>query len=110
MSVFPSEFTWGVATSAYQIEGAVAVGGRTQSIWDTHCARPGAVAGLDFYDRLADALAGRGITPVVTLFHWDLPQWLQDAGGWPATPRPGSPSTCRWCRTGSATGWACGPR
>jgi beta-glucosidase len=133
MSAFPPGFVWGVATSAYQIEGAVAEDGRTPSIWDTHCARPGTIAdgstgevacdhyhrwpadldllaglgvgayrfsvswpriqpdssgrpnaaGLDFYDRLVDALAERGITPVVTLFHWDLPQWLQDAGGWP---------------------------
>lgn len=134
MSAFPPGFTWGVATSAYQIEGAAAEDGRTPSIWDTHCARPGAIAdgstgegacdhyhrwpadlnllsglgagayrfsvswprvqpdssgranaaGLDFYDRLVDGLAGRGITPVVTLLHWDLPQWVQDAGGWPA--------------------------
>jgi beta-glucosidase len=133
LSAFPSGFTWGVATSAYQVEGAVAEGGRTPSIWDTHCGRPGAIAdgssgddacdhyhrwpadldliaglgagayrfsvswpriqpdpsgranaaGLDFYDRLVDGLASRGITPVVTLFHWDLPQWVQDAGGWP---------------------------
>jgi beta-glucosidase len=40
-------------------------------------------AGLDFYDRLVDGLVGQGITPVVNLFHWDLPQWVQDAGGWP---------------------------
>jgi len=39
-------------------------------------------AGLDFYDRLLDGLVTRGITPVVNLFHWDLPQWAQDAGGW----------------------------
>ena len=39
--------------------------------------------GLDFYDRLVDELLGNGITPFVTLFHWDTPQPVEDAGGWP---------------------------
>lgn len=129
---FPPGFAWGVATSAYQIEGAVAEDGRTDSVWDTFCRRPGVVRdghtgdvaadhyhrwrqdvallselginayrfsiswprvqpggtgpangpGLDFYDRLTDALLAAGIKPVPTLFHWDLPQELEDAGGW----------------------------
>ena len=39
-------------------------------------------AGLGFYDRLVDALCEKGIVPVPTLFHWDLPQALEDEGGW----------------------------
>lgn len=134
MSLFPADFLWGVATSAYQIEGAVDVDGRGESIWDRFCARPGAIAdgssgatacdhyrrwkddvalmawlgvrayrfsvawprvlpdgrgkvnerGLDFYDRLVDALLARRIAPAVTLYHWDLPQRLEDDGGWAA--------------------------
>jgi beta-glucosidase len=40
------------------------------------------VAGLDFYDTLVDALCEAGIAPAVTLYHWDTPQPLEDAGGW----------------------------
>jgi beta-glucosidase len=130
----PATFRWGVATSSYQIEGAVNEDGRTASIWDTFCRVPGAVhngehgdiacdhyhrmpedvalmrdlgvdtyrfsvawprvqpggrgpanpAGLAFYDRLVDELLAQGIDPWVTLYHWDLPQELEDAGGWPA--------------------------
>jgi beta-glucosidase len=129
---FPDDFTWGAATSSYQIEGAVNEDGRGPSIWDTFCRQPGKVwqghngdiaadhyhrwkedvalmaamgleayrfsiawprilpegtgpvnpAGLDFYDRLVDALLEEGIEPFVTLYHWDLPQALQDKGGW----------------------------
>lgn len=129
---FPARFRFGVATSSYQIEGAVHEDGRGPSIWDTFCAEPGRIldgssgavacdhyhrwpadldliqslgvdsyrfsvawpriqptgqgaanaAGLDFYERLVDGLLARGLTPYLTLYHWDLPQALQDQGGW----------------------------
>lgn len=130
---FPADFTWGCATSSYQIEGAVSADGRVPSIWDVFTARAGSVrdgssgavacdhyhrwpqdfdlarelgvnayrfsiawprvfaapgqinpAGLDFYERLVDGLLARGITPWPTLYHWDLPQYLQEQGGWGA--------------------------
>jgi len=59
----PSGFLWGAATSSYQIEGAVDVDGRGESIWDTFCRAPGAVVGgdtgavaCDHYHRLDDDL------------------------------------------------------
>ena len=41
-------------------------------------------AGLDFYSRLTDELLSRDVVPWLTLYHWDLPQALEDAGGWPS--------------------------
>ncbi|SHN00282.1 GH1 family beta-glucosidase [Cryptosporangium aurantiacum] len=43
---------------------------------------PANPAGLDFYDRLVDTMLAKGITPAATLYHWDLPQALEDKGGW----------------------------
>jgi beta-glucosidase len=134
LAPFPPDFQLGVATSAYQIEGAIDADGRGRSIWDTFCETPGAVErgesaavacdhynrmgedvamlrdmgvssyrfsiswpriqptgrgpanlkGVAFYDRLVDELLKAGIRPFPTLYHWDLPQALEDAGGWPA--------------------------
>jgi len=131
---FPPGFVWGVATAAYQIEGAPAEDGKGPSVWDTFSHQPGKTvhgdtgdiacdsyhrtagdvaviaglsagsyrfsiswpriqaegrgganpSGLAYYSRLVDALLERGITPMVTLHHWDLPQALQDKGGWVA--------------------------
>jgi beta-glucosidase len=130
---FPNDFLWGVATSAYQIEGAWNEEGKGESIWDRFSHTPGNVkngdtgdiacdhyhrwpediglmkelgltayrfsiawprifpqgqgqvnqAGLDFYSRLVDGLLAANIIPFATLYHWDLPQALQDRGGWP---------------------------
>jgi beta-glucosidase len=131
-SLFPTDFVWGAATAAPQIEGASFADGKGESIWDRFSRIPGKVlhaetldvacdhynrfredfalmrslgirnyrlsiawpriypkgdgvlnqAGLDFYHRLFDSMAENGITPWVTLFHWDLPQALEDRGGW----------------------------
>lgn len=55
--------------------------------WPRVCPRGDGVAnapGLDFYSRLVDELLDAGITPWVTLYHWDLPQILEESGGWTA--------------------------
>lgn len=57
---------------------------RFSTAWPRICPEPGVVnrSGLDFYSRLVDGLLEKGITPWVTLYHWDLPQLLEDRGGW----------------------------
>ncbi len=127
----PQDFLLGVATAAYQIEGATHEDGRADSIWDAFARVPGAILGsdsgevacdhyhryaedveimndvgvdayrfstswsrirpdggpvnpkgLDFYSRLVDSLLEKGIVPWLTLDHWDLPQALEEKGGW----------------------------
>ena len=122
-------FAWGVATSAYQIEGGRHEGGKGVSIWDRfsdegrlrdrgdvasdHYHRldedldlladlgvtayrfstawtriipdgdgPISRDGVNFYERLIAGLEERAIEPCLTLYHWDLPQALQERGGW----------------------------
>ncbi len=128
----PADFRFGTVSSAYQIEGAVAEGGRGASVWDTFAGAKGSIVdgssgavacdhyrrvdedvallkelgaggyrfsiawprvqptgrgpvnaeGLAFYDRLVDKLLTAGVQPMATLYHWDLPQALEDDGGW----------------------------
>lgn len=123
------EFTFGVATASFQIEGGA--DSRLPCIWDKFCATPGKIAdnsnglvacdhynnwandielidslgvdayrlsiswprvvkadgslnpvGVKFYTDILDELARRNIKAFVTLYHWDLPQHLEDKGGW----------------------------
>lgn len=130
---FPDGFLWGMATAAFQVEGAWNEDGKGESIWDRFVHTQGKVKGattadvacdqyhlypqdiaimkrlnqksyrfsiswpriqptgtgapnqkgLDHYSRLADALLEASIRPFCTLYHWDLPQALEDRGGWP---------------------------
>ncbi|XP_072253764.1 lactase/phlorizin hydrolase-like [Leuresthes tenuis] len=130
---FPQDFSWGVSSSAYQIEGGWNADGKGPSVWDTFTQKPGNTPdnatgnvacdsynrleedfymlralrvksyrfslswsrifpdgrrtslnqkGVDYYNKLIDGLLAHNITPMVTLYHWDLPQALQDLGGW----------------------------
>ncbi|KAM4608665.1 lactase/phlorizin hydrolase-like [Polymixia lowei] len=130
---FPQGFHWGVASSAYQIEGGWNADGKGISVWDKFTQKPGSIPGnangdvacdsyqrleedlymlralkvksyrfslswsrifpsgqrtslnqkgVDYYNRLIDGLLANNITPMVTLYHWDLPQALQNLNGW----------------------------
>ncbi len=131
-SMFGSDFLWGAATAAYQIEGARNVDGKGESIWDKFSHTKGKIktgetgdeacdfyhhfeqdillmksmnlkvfrfsiswprifpngtgeinqAGVDFYHKVIDCCIKNGIQPWITLYHWDLPQKLEDKGGW----------------------------
>ncbi|XP_051571362.1 cytosolic beta-glucosidase-like isoform X2 [Myxocyprinus asiaticus] len=133
VSVFPSDFAWGAATAAYQIEGGWNLDGKGPSIWDTFCHAKGQVfedqtgdvacnsyqlwekdlkciqqlglthyrlsiswsrllpdgttnhvnpKGVAYYNKVIDDLTTCDVTTMVTLYHFDLPQALQDRGGW----------------------------
>jgi beta-glucosidase len=130
---FPKGFLWGMASAAYQVEGAWNIDGKGESIWDRFSHTVGKVKGastadvacdqyhryredvailkrlnqksyrfstswsriqpagrgavnqkgIDYYSRLTDALLEASIRPFCTIYHWDLPQALEDLGGWP---------------------------
>ncbi|XP_035280680.1 cytosolic beta-glucosidase isoform X1 [Anguilla anguilla] len=132
-NVFPDDFAWGAATSAYQIEGGWNADDKGPSIWDTFSHGKGKVfedqngdvacnsynlweedlrcikqlglthyrlslswprllpdgttrhinqKGVDYYDKVINDLLASKVTPMVTLYHFDLPQALQEQGGW----------------------------
>jgi beta-glucosidase len=130
---FPEGFLWGMATAAYQVEGAWNEDGKGESNWDRYTHTVGKIKGgatgdaacneyhlypqdiallkslslktyrfsvswsriqpngtgppnqkgIDHYKRLVDMLNEAGIRPFCTVYHWDLPQGLEDRGGWP---------------------------
>jgi beta-glucosidase len=129
--MFPKDFVWGVAASAYQIEGRAAGDGCGDTVWDGFCREghvnegqdantacdhihrypedfalmrylgikhyrfsinwarilPGGIGeinpeGIAFYQEMLREMHRNGITPYLTLFHWEFPQALEDMGGW----------------------------
>ena len=139
-------FIWGCATASYQVEGSAHCDGRSDSIWDTYCRKPGAVyagesgevsvdqyhryeedvqlmaklgfasyrfsiswsrilperggpvneKGVRYYRNLCLKLREYGIIPAATLYHWDLPQYLEDQGGW--TTRETAYAFCEYAK------------
>lgn len=133
-AAFGPDFQWGVATAAYQIEGAHDLDGKGESVWDRFTHTPKKIdnndngdracdfyhkypedielmrsmnipnnrfsiawsrvlpegtgkvneKGIDFYNRVIDTSLEKGVEPWVTCYHWDLPQALEDKGGWPS--------------------------
>jgi beta-glucosidase len=131
-AAFGDDFHWGVATAAYQIEGAHDADGKGPSIWDNFSRKKKKILnghhadmacdfynrypddvrlmhrlhipnyrfsiawsrifpqgtgtvnqpGVDYYNRLIDVCLSHGIQPWITLYHWDLPEALQQKGGW----------------------------
>jgi len=131
-NLFGNNFTWGVATGAYQIEGANNKDGKGHSVWDVFSHKKGKIRdhsngdiscdfyykynedlqllkslnfgafrfsvswprilpngvgnvnikGIDFYNRVIDTCLELGIEPWICLYHWDLPQVLEEKGGW----------------------------
>jgi len=131
-SDFGNDFTWGVSTAAYQIEGGYNSHGKGPSIWDTFTTKKNTIynsehaditcdfytkykedillmksmniknfrfsiswprvlphgisttnqKGIDFYNNIIDFCIEQEITPWLTLYHWDLPQALEEKGGW----------------------------
>uniref|UniRef100_A0A3P8NVG0 Lactase n=1 Tax=Astatotilapia calliptera TaxID=8154 RepID=A0A3P8NVG0_ASTCA len=130
---FPEGFSWGISSSAYQIEGGWNADGKGPSIWDTFTQTTNTIPdnangnvacdsynrlnedlymlralrvksyrfslswsrifpdgtrkslnqkGVDYYNRLIDGLIAYNIEPMVTLYHWDLPEALQKVNGW----------------------------
>ncbi len=132
-AAFPKDFLWGIATSAFQVEGAWNEDGKGESTWDRFAHTPGKIRGaanadvacdhyhryredlaivkamnlksyrfsiawpriqptgvgapnakgLDHYSRMVDTVLEAGLRPFCTMYHWDLPQALEDRGGWP---------------------------
>src|SRR5713101_38595 len=87
---FPDDFLWGTATSAYQIEGSPTADGAGRNIWHRFSHTPGNTwldqtgdVACDHYRRYKDDVAIMAeLGPNATLFHWDLPEALDDRGGW----------------------------